>query len=140
MLLSARILKDVQGVNSFEPASVWEFVEGDSPTLYLQLVDASLDRAGGGRRFVPATGATLSIQIQSLDAAKVITRAATNPFGGDTSIWALAIMSTDALRGTANVRLTLTEGVKVTRGFVGHALRVTPQDNLGSPVTAITGF
>lgn len=133
MLLSARILKDVAGVNSFEYTNtVGEMTEGDSQTLYIQLIDASLDTPGqgfnpNGRRYVPASGATLSLVFGNIDDAKKVMRAATQPFPGDLSIWSVSILSTDKLRGTVSLSLTLTEGVKVTRGRIANALSVYTQ-------------
>lgn len=124
MLLSARPLVDVTTVNSFEFATTIQATEGDTIDLYFQLLDKSLDLPTegfmpSGRRFVPATGATLQVVLQSIDGAKTITRYAQQPFSQDQSIWRLPILSTDSAKGTYSLQLTLTEGTKVTRG-VAH--------------------
>jgi hypothetical protein len=135
MHLSARVLKDVQSVNSFEPDTELSWTEGDTLDVHLQLIDVSLDRAlqgfqPEGRRYVPTAGATLSCVIENIDDAKKITRLATQPFANDGSIWRLNILSTDVIRGTPQLRLTLTEGTKVTRGLVRLALKIHPRSNL----------
>lgn len=130
MLLSARMLTDVGGVNSFEIIDKAQFTQGDETTVYFQLIDASLDTAAkgfnpSGRRYMPAVGATLSVVLDNIDDAKKITRTATQPFAQDGSIWAVSIFSTDNIApGTISLKLTLTEGVKITRGIVVGAIGV----------------
>ena len=129
MLLSARFLNDVANVNSFEHADVAEFTEGDPASVYFQLIDASLDKVvdgyvPAGRRYVPAVGATLQCTVESLDDAKQIVRLATQPFSNDGSIWKLDFLSTDKIRGTANLRLKLTEGAVIRTGVVKNAFRI----------------
>ena len=131
MLLSARMLSDVGGVNIFEVADKAQFTQGDETTIYFQLIDASLDTPAkgfspSGRRFMPAAGATLSVVFDNINDAKKITRAATQPFALDASIWAVQVFSTDAIApGTVSLTLTLTEGPKVTKGIVLGAVGVT---------------
>lgn len=129
MLLSARFLNDVANVNSFEYADVAEFTEGDPASVYIQLIDASLDKAvegfvPSGRRYVPASGATLQVTVESIDDSKEIVRSATQPFPNDGSIWKLDFLASDKIRGTANLRLRLTEGSVVRSGLVKSGLRI----------------
>lgn len=136
MILSSRFLANVCNVNDFDYGeTVCEFTEGDAVTVYIQLIDAHKDDSKdgyqpAGRRFVPAAGATLSVVIENIDSAKKVTRAASQPFAGDPSIWSFPIYATDKIRGTATLRLVLAEGVKVTRGKVLAAFRVQSQDAL----------
>lgn len=129
MLLSARFLNDVANVNSFEYADVAEFTEGDPASVYFQLIDASLDKSldgfvPAGRRYVPAAGATLQVTVETIDDAKVITRQATQPFANDGSVWKLDFLASDKIRGTANLRLKLTEGSVTRTGLVKNGLRI----------------
>lgn len=106
-------------------------MEGDAPTLYLQLLDKSVDLPIEGfsppyRRYMPAAGATLQITITSNDMAKEITRFAAQPFSSDPSIWRLNLLSTDPVRGTASIKLKLTENGVVTYGQLQPALDVNP--------------
>jgi hypothetical protein len=133
MLLSARILTNVNGVNDYDYADSAEFVEGDTPSIYFQLVDASRDRAlegfvPAGRRYVPASGATLQVVIDSVDDAKKVTRAASQPFANDPSIWRVTVLTTDVIKGTKRLLLTLTEGSAVLRANVPNAIRVHAAD------------
>jgi hypothetical protein len=132
VLLSARILKNVNGVNAFEHAPVMEFTEGDGPTIYFQLVDSTSDRAEQGffppgRRYVPNVGATLQCVLHHIDDARKVTRFASQPFPQDTSIWALTLLPTDTIRGTTDMLLTLTEGSRVTRGALRSSISAHPQ-------------
>jgi hypothetical protein len=133
MLLQARMLTDVQSVNSFRysPQNQVQWTVGDTLYVYFQLIDASLDRSmegfnPAGRRYVPASGATLSVVIGSLDLAKQVTRAASQPYFQDPSIWRVSILATDTIKGTSPLKLTLTEGTKVTTGQTQNALLIWP--------------
>ncbi len=134
MLLSARPLRDLASVNSYEHATVFQFTQGDVVTIGFMLIDASLDTSSEnflppGRRYMPATGATLQCVIESLDSGKKITRFATQPYPQDASIWTIQMLASDLISGTANLRLTLTEGTTVTRGVLKSAFRIQSQTN-----------
>lgn len=128
MLLSARILSNVASVNVFTYENVARFTEGDGPDLYFQLIDASLDRQCDppGRRYMPAAGATLEVTVQNIDNTKTLVRFASQPYATDPSIWKLTLLPTDKVRGTADLRLKLTESPKVTNGVAKMALSVEP--------------
>lgn len=133
------MLKDVASVNSFESDTSLAWTEGDELDIYFQLVDSSLDKHEqgfnpGGRRYVPAASSTLQVTVESVDDAKVITRYATQPFAQDGSIWKFSVYAADTIRGSPQVRLTLTEPIdqntnRVTRGVVKGALKVSSQTN-----------
>lgn len=132
MILSARILQSVGSVNSFDYVDQFEMVEGDTPTIYFQLIDATQDRTSddfkpAGKRYMPPVGATLNVTIDHIDDAKKITRAATQPFPLDPSIWSLVIMTTDKLKGTRSLKLTLSESGTLKNGFMKGAIRVQAQ-------------
>jgi hypothetical protein len=129
MILSARFLNDVNNINSFQTVEVGQFTEGDSASVFFQLIDSTLDLANKGfnppgRRFIPATGATLQVIVDSIDDSKKITRSATNPFPDDRSIWKLDFLASDKISGTANFQLVLTEGSAVRRGVVKSGMRI----------------
>lgn len=133
MLLSARLLGNVSSVNSFSHEDTIRFTEGDTVTVYFQLIDLALDKSSdgfvpAGRRYMPEVGATMEITLGFIDDAKTIVRAATQPYPTrDPSVWALSLFATDSVRGTVDMRLKLTEGSKVTRGVIRQALSVEPQ-------------
>jgi hypothetical protein len=129
MLLSARMLVDVASVNSYQPADTARLTENDTVDVFFQLIDKSLDLPNqgfwpSGRRYMPATGATLKVTAQSIDGAKTVVRFASQPYPQDPSIWRLSLLATDQVRGTYAFQLELTEGGKVTRGVVQQAISV----------------
>lgn len=135
MLLSARILDNVSGVNAFQYADQAQMTEGDTPTIYFQLIDAGQDKAHegfvpAGRRYVPDAGAVLTVTLDSIDSARKVVRIATQPFANDPSIWAVPLMTTDKVRGTVNMKLSLNEGGKVTQGMLQGALMVQSLDGM----------
>lgn len=126
MLLGVQILKDVQSVNSFEDVPVAEWTAGDTNTVYFQLMDLTQ-----GIRYIPATGATLSCVAENLDLNKQITRFAAQPFSADDrSIWSLQFLPSDKLQGTANLRITLTEGSVIHHGIAKCVFRIQPNQAL----------
>lgn len=131
MVLGARILNDVAGVNSYGYTDSARSTEGNAYDLYIQLVDESVDPASdgfwpSGRRYMPVSGASLQVTVGFIDDAKKIIRACTQPFAQDPSIWKLSVLSTDHWRGSADLKLKLTEGSVVTYGFVRLALSIEP--------------
>lgn len=125
MLLSGRVLTDVSSVNSFGYGEVFEFTEGDTVSLYFQLIDKSLDKdmRPAGRRFMPAAGATLQAVVHNIQTSRIITRFATQPYAQDGSIWKLDLLPTDVIKGTASIKLSLSESGKVTTGLMDLAIR-----------------
>ncbi len=114
MQLSARFLIDVASVNSYEVVPSVEWTVGDNQTLYFQLVDAALDRLEQGynppgRRYMPAATATVQLSMLNIDDAKKVVRFCSQPFPQDPSIWSVALLPTDPLRGTVSLKLLLTE-------------------------------
>lgn len=130
MRLSARMLENVVDENTFDHAPDGaRFTSGDAPVLYFQLIDLNKDESKqgfspAGRRYVPEDDADLEVVLDNIDDDLKLTRSATQPFDGDPSIWSLELMTTDHVEGTVTMRLTLTEGDKVTRGSLRDAIRV----------------
>lgn len=117
MLLSARMLNAVTSVNDFEYADAAEFVQGDTVDVYFQLVDASKDRPiqnwkPAGRRFMPASGATVKVRLDNIDDNTAISRFAVQAFPtSDPSIWKVSVLASDSLlRGTCALVLDLNQG------------------------------
>ncbi len=139
MLLGARILSGVASVNIFDYVDSARFTEGDVVDLYFQIVDLNVEANSyqvKGRRYMPSAVAAplMTVSFGSIDDAKKINRVATQPFSQDPSIWKVSLLATDILRGTMDMRLTLTETVslgptvtKVTRGVVRQAIAADSQ-------------
>ena len=129
MLLSARILSNLTNVNSYDLGQAMTFTEGDTVTVYLQLIDLNKDTGNkplSGRRYVPAAGATLSVVMKSNNSAKTITKVATAPFATDLSIWSFNLLPADLAKGTLSLQLTLTQSTVATYGRADAALLVEP--------------
>jgi hypothetical protein len=129
MILGCRFLTNVADVNHFDSAQSAEFAEGDTPLVYVQLVDRSRCPASEnwkppGFRYSPAAGATLVATISNIDDAKTLTRTCTQPFPGDASIWQIPLSATDPLRGTPTLLLSLAEGSVVHKAVIPAAFRV----------------
>lgn len=133
MILSCRFLTDVAGVNTYQVIAAAEMYQGDTQDLYIQLVDAAIDRTEQGfnppgRRFCPPAGSTLSMVFKNIDDAKTVTRSATQPFATtDSSIWKIPLLATDPLAGTVTMSATLTMPGPLVLHFVnqkGVLLRV----------------
>ena len=128
MLLTGRILSNVSNVNSFCYVDQARFTEGDPEVVYIQLLDGAKGEAPGMRYMPPATS-TLSITINHINADKAITRAGSQVYPtSDPSIWSLTFLSTDTLKGTFDIKLTLTEPTRVIRGVIRHGLSILPQN------------
>lgn len=133
MLLSCRFLNKVADVNTFSYTNQLNFTQGDTTTVYLQVVDASIDLPTEGfnppyRRYMPQAGATLKVTLDNLNTSKKIVRFATQPFPLDPSIWSFPILATDQLVGTVSILLQLTEGVIVTYGTVIGGIGIGAQN------------
>lgn len=137
MRLSCRILADVGGVNSFRTVESAFANVGDPLTVYLQLVDESLDLASegfqpAGRRYCPPASTTLKVKTDSTDSTKKVDRSATQPFSNDSSVWKLELLSTDKVRGTIDLVLTLTEPTRVLTGRRVAGVRISDTSALGA--------
>lgn len=124
MILSARFLKNVVGVNGFSAQSWAELSEGEAPAIYFQLVDASKDADDPSCRYMPAAGASLQVTVDNIDDARKITRFCSQPYPQDPSIWQLTLMTADGLKGTCGLKLVLSEALSIKYGYVQAAIRV----------------
>jgi len=130
MLLSARPMTDVQGVNAFAYTPTVEMTQGNSTDVYFQLTDASVDLPTSGanppgRRFCPSPVATVQIIFKSIDNAVTVKRFAAPAFPTqDLSVWKVTIFPTDNLLGTYVMFIRITDGSTVTLGSVQMALQV----------------
>jgi len=115
MILSARFLTNVSGVNNFEYIAQAEMFAGDAQNLYIQLTDAAVDRAEQGfsptgRRYCPPATSTMMVTFKNVDDAKVVVRAAVQAFPTlDASIWYIPLLSSDPLAGTVTMSVVLHE-------------------------------
>ena len=127
--LSARVLTGVVSCNAFQFANQWDHNQLSDDELYVQLV--SLDSNPGGTppgiRYLPAAGSVLVVTLPSLDASKVQTLTASQPFANDLSIFKVVVSSLMDF-GSGNLVLTLTESATVKKLTIINGVRVLPND------------
>ncbi len=124
MFLTAKILKNVQNVNSFEIGTEWKLRQGNPSTIYFQLADGEqLDAKGEPLRYMPEAGATVSATFTSITSANTVGKIAIQPFSLDTSIWSINISATDKI-AQGNFTFTLTEGSVIRTASVVNAITV----------------
>lgn len=115
MRLGIQMLNSSSTVNSVLPVNQVQINPGETGSVYFQLVD--LDQKSGNcpaLRYLPMTGATLSVALTSLNAANNLTKMPTNPFPQDISIWSFNLSAGDtAIMAGINMKATLTEGASV---------------------------
>lgn len=132
MLLTARLLNDVQSINSFGYTKTLEWSQGDLRDFYIQLADASAvvpDAYPRGLRYCPAAGAGLTVSFKDVEGMANIALVCSQPFAGDASIWlvpysTLTSLQVAELLGTYGLKLTLAEGSVITNGFVAQAISI----------------
>lgn len=124
MLIGAVMLRNVQGVNSFQRNTQVMLRQGNPATVYFQLVDLEqADQNGTYLRYIPAAGASITGSISSINQQYVVQRLASQPFSQDLSIWAMNLLATDTIT-TGNFMFTLAEGSLVRTGYVQNAIIV----------------
>ncbi len=120
---------DLTTVNQFRAQPSLRLVSGDPATLYVQLLNESYDCSSFDPqtiRYVPNTGATLSVVLDNIDTSRRITKAATQPFAGDASIWSISLTPSESARleGTISLKFTLTEGTAVRNGRLAAGILI----------------
>ena len=117
MKLGLRMLDTLSGLNNLMYQNQTVIEPGDTATVYFQIVD--MDRAQGlnyWQRYIPTTGATMSVKMTSLDAAKNITKIPTNPFADDRSIFSFQLSAAETRYAAGvNLSVTLVEGANVKK-------------------------
>lgn len=135
MRLSAKMLRNVDGVNSFQYADQNYIYEGQENEIYLQIVDLDKRTKEGDSealpqhplRYMPEAGATLKGEFDSLFDDEEFEVVATQPFPQDSSIWKMTL-SAEQLPKTGNLTIVLTEGTKVKRSIIRNVITVYLND------------
>jgi len=121
--LSAKILKNVDGLNAWAYTDQWTVRSnegvGESVSLYFQLIDQDREDI----RYVPAAGATAQVTFPNLDDDLILTLSATFPFPDDRSIMKIDLASTQVPASGA-VKFSLVEGGATRSWSVQNAMRV----------------
>lgn len=131
MLLSAKPLKNVMNINSWQYCNAWMVSSGQPFDLYFQLVDLEKDTAispkGGftdtNIRYIPQGTTSAQVVFDALDDDEVITVNASQPFADDKSIWKISLLSTQ-VPNSGNVKVIVTEAGVVKSFIMKQAVSV----------------
>ena len=107
MNFAVRLLDNVCNVNDFQEVETIELIRGNPYTLYFRVVQPNKSNL----RYIPATppAATGLVKFKHLEDGKSVSRAASNPFPEDTSVWSVPILPTDEIQFDS-MTFRLTEG------------------------------
>lgn len=120
MKLSAKFLKNVANINTFQYADQWDIAEGSIHRLYFQIVDKLKDNL---RYMSQATVITASVTFVSIDDASEIVKTATQAWVDDKSIWYIDLASNEVPNSGA-VKFSLTEDDVESKFKVSQAIVV----------------
>ena len=110
MRLGLKMLNSSSSLNAISYLNQVLINPNDTATVMFQLVD--LDQ--GGQRYIPATGAMVTINLTSINIANNIMKIPTNPFSDDRSVWAFNLLASEtAVAAGVNMKVTLTQGADV---------------------------
>lgn len=130
MKLNLQMLDPSSTLNKLHLLSEVEVYPGSTATIMFQLVDLNQqlsDICDLYSRYVPASGATVSVVISNLDSANVVTKTATNPFADDRSIWSFDLTATETTQLSGiTLQVTVTEGASVKKFISSGVLVVHP--------------
>jgi hypothetical protein len=130
MRLGFRVLDSGTTVNDLQYMNQLTIFPGENTTIYLQFVDLNTvqDYSKWGNRYMPATGATATAVINSINDANTVTKTMYQPFSQDPSIWAfnLAQADTQNMAGV-NINVTLIEGANTKIAVGYNVLIMQPQ-------------
>lgn len=123
MRLSAKSLKNVENLNTFQYTNQWivrqDGNSGEEQSLYFQLVDLDKDNI----RYVPEAGAVVVVTFPDLDQSVQAVKTAVNPFAEDRSIFRIDLTVLDII-ASGNVKFQITEGSKVKKFSVTNMVTV----------------
>ncbi len=133
MRLGIQLLNIGATLNDYDKKSFIEFAQGETVDVIFQLVN--LDNAG--LRYMPAAGCTVFVEIprypeyfgtisnQRTTSDYSVRRMATQAFADDRSIWKLSLSALDTSNMmSSNMRVTVTEGGKISIALLPQALKV----------------
>lgn len=133
MRLQVKMLSRSSSLNCLKHVSTVELARGETLNLMFQLFDADT-----GLRYVPASGATVQVQIpryleyiptmqdEPIPTDYSVNQPATQPYAGDASIWSTPLVASQTSKMTSqNVKFILTEGTNVTISSVKFAITVS---------------
>lgn len=125
MILKFKILSQASSVNSFYEVDTHKIVNGNATSIFFRLIQDRSEINQDALRYIPESGAQVSVTFNHIDASKVITRVATQPYTQDTSIWKVDILATDQLSFNT-MAVTITEGSNIRTIMPSTTISVIP--------------
>lgn len=116
MNLSFRAINSDGTLNNFYQLDKINIVKENAATVRIQLIDLEKKLKEDALRYIPASGATMTVTFFRSQTADVVTKNASNPFADDRSIWQVALTAAEAAKVSSGFLLvTLTEGSTITK-------------------------
>jgi hypothetical protein len=128
MRLGGQVIESFCNINDFEYSSPLQINEGNATRVYLQLVDLNRKLCSDidgtcYLRYMPPSGSSLKVTIDSIDDSAVIEKNAVQ-VAGDASLFYFDIYANESL-GSGNLHLQLTEpGPVIKTGVINDAIAV----------------
>ena len=122
MRLGIQMLDSISTLNDLKFRNQIDILPGETSTVMFQLTNAD-----AGMRYMPGTGSSVGIVIKSVNKAFTLTKAATQPFPQDLSIWSFNLNATEtgSMAGV-NMFVTLTDGASVKKAVAQSVIVVAP--------------
>ena len=116
-MLKADILNSDLTINNYQVINTLEYIPGSAFTLYIQLVQPHRENL----RYMTETGAELTLHLPNKDGTEL--EVEMEALEGDSSIWSCDLTAEQtADLASGNATFELTEGAKVTLGWIENAL------------------
>lgn len=127
MKLSAKFLKNVSNINTFQYVNQWDISEGSANRLYFQIIDKLKDDL---RFITQATTYSVSVTFLSIDTSAEIVKSATQAFADDKSIWYIDLTASEVPNSGA-VKFSITQDSVESKFKVEQAIVVDLLENGG---------
>lgn len=127
MKLSAKFLKNVSNINTFQYVNQWDISEGSANRLYFQIIDKLKDDL---RFITQATTYSVSVTFLSIDTSAEIIKSATQAFADDKSIWYIDLTASEVPNSGA-VKFSITQDSVESKFKVEQAIVVDLLENGG---------
>lgn len=123
MKLAIQMLDPQSTLNNLIYINQAEIIPGETPTIMFQLVNASTKQ-----RYIPSTGANMTIRLFSTNSNNMITKTPVQPFvSDDRSIWSFSLNSTETSKAAGvNMEITLTEGANIKKVWAQSVIVFAP--------------
>jgi hypothetical protein len=127
MKLSAKFLKNVSNINTFQYTNQWDISEGSANRLYFQIIDKLKEDL---RFMTQATAYSVSVTFLSIDTNSEITKSAVQAFADDKSIWYIDLSASEVPNSGA-VKFSITQDSVESKFKVEQAIVVDLFENGG---------